>query len=327
MMRAAISPGRAIAAYAAAGILLWLFLRGSETHVLFEGLRSAGWRLLAIAVAIRLVSLIVSSLRWQVLLSPIQRVPFEDVATTMMMGMAVAAVAPMQAAEVVRPYLLARRRGLDFTATLGTIIVEWVLDTLGTLVFFVPALVVATTVSATTGRDALVISIAAIVLASALLAALPRWVTRLAAWSSGAAAAATGWRTRVAAQCRHFCNGLGVVHRPPQLFESIAYTIVIAALTAMSAWITLIAFGLPIPVSAGFLLLGLVMIGGMLPTPGAVGSFHAVCQLGLVTFFHTDRAQTILPVIALHAVLYLPGAAVGALCFIPRSAGSRARAF
>jgi len=52
-----------------------------------------------------------------------------------------------------------------------------------------------------------------------------------------------------------------------------------------------------------------------------------VCQLGLVTFFHADRAQTILPVIALHEVLYLPGAAVGALCFIPRSAGSRARAF
>src|SRR4051812_35222555 len=101
------SPTRAIGAYAAAGALLWLFFRDTETHALLDGLRSAGWRLLALAVAVRLASLLLSSLRWQLLLSPIQAVPFEDVVSTLMMGMAVAAVAPMQAAEVVRPYLLA----------------------------------------------------------------------------------------------------------------------------------------------------------------------------------------------------------------------------
>jgi uncharacterized protein (TIRG00374 family) len=327
MMRGAISSGRAVAAYAAAGVLLWLFLRGTETHVMVDAVRSAAWRLLALAVVLRLASLIVSSLRWQVLLLPLQAVPFEDVASTMMMGMAVAAVAPMQAAEVVRPYLLARRRGIDFSATLATIIVEWVLDTLGTLVFFVPAVVVAMTAGAAAGQDTLIIATVTVVLVIGLLAALPGWVTRLAAWSAAAATSTAGWRARLATQSQYFCNGLGIVHRRPQLIKATAYTAVIAVLTAVSAWMTLVAFGLPMPLSAGFLLLGLVMVGGLLPTPGAVGSFHAICQLGLVTFFHVDRTQTVLPVIALHAVLYLPGAVVGALCFIPGAAASRARAY
>src|SRR5262249_39481789 len=159
-----------------------------------------------------------SSRRWQLLLSPIQHVPFEDVATTMMMGMAVAAVAPMQAAEVARPYLLAKRRGIDFSATLATIVVEWVLDAMGTLVFFVPALVIARTTGGAASTGTLVISIVASLVVVGVLAAMPRWVTALAAWSTGAAATATGWRARAAAQCQYFCNGLRIAHRPADFF-------------------------------------------------------------------------------------------------------------
>jgi hypothetical protein len=54
----------------------------------------------------------------------------------------------------------------------------------------------------------------------------------------------------------------------------------------------------------------------MVPTPGAIGGFHAVCQIGLITFFAVDRARTVLPITALHAVLYLPGALLGLVCFL-----------
>ena len=45
----------------------------------------------------------------------------------------------MQAAEVARPYLLGQPCGLDFTAAVATVAVEWVLDRLAVLVLFVPA--------------------------------------------------------------------------------------------------------------------------------------------------------------------------------------------
>jgi hypothetical protein len=53
-----------------------------------------------------------------------------------------------------------------------------------------------------------------------------------------------------------------------------------AFLIAVSAWLTLLAFGLPVSFVSGFVILGLITIGGMIPTPGAVGGFHAVCQFG-----------------------------------------------
>jgi uncharacterized membrane protein YbhN (UPF0104 family) len=96
---------------------------------------------------------------------------------------------------------------------------------------------------------------------------------------------------------------------------------VAAFLIAVSAWLSLLAFGLPVSFVSSFLILGLVTIGGMIPTPGAVGGFHAVCQFGLVTLLKLNRASTIAPVIALHAVLYVPAAALGAMLFwtLPRT--------
>ena len=54
----------------------------------------------------------------------------------------------------------------------------------------------------------------------------------------------------------------------------------------------------------------------MIPTPGAVGGFHDVCQFGLAALLKIDPSSTVAPVIGLHAVLYIPPAALGALCFL-----------
>src|SRR5260221_9688689 len=92
------------AGYVVASVLLWVFLRNAEWQVLIDGLRSVGWLVLGGAVVVRLLSLVVASLRWQALLEPVRHVPLSRIVPAMMMGMAVNAIAPMQAAEVARPY-------------------------------------------------------------------------------------------------------------------------------------------------------------------------------------------------------------------------------
>jgi len=113
-----------------------------------------------------------------------------------------------------------------------------------------------------------------------------------------------------------FASGLGILRRPKGLAVVSGYALLASLLTGLSAWLALVAFGLPLSLLSGFIVLGLITVGGMVPTPGAVGGFHAVCQLGLVTFFTIDRASTVLPVIGLHAVLFAPPAAIGALCLL-----------
>ena len=314
---------RLLVSYGGAALLLWLFLRSADWRVLANGLQSVGWALLGAAVIVRLASLVVSSLRWQALLAPTRHVPLGPIVSATLMGMTVSTVVSMQAAEVARPYLLSRQQGLDFTATLATLAVEWCLDLLGVLVLVTPAVLYARAVGAAqVGMNpslltwefalALLLSIAGL----AALRVLPRHVDRLERWVLETRLLPPRLRAHVAAEMRVFVSGLGILQRPNGLAAVGGYSLLLSLMTAMSAWLTLLAFDLPLSLVSGFVVLGLITVGGMIPTPGAVGGFHAVCQLGLVTFFALDRARTVLPVIGLHAVLYAPAAAIGALCFL-----------
>jgi hypothetical protein len=115
---------------------------------------------------------------------------------------------------------------------------------------------------------------------------------------------------------RRWLMGVRILHEPRRFGAVAAYSLLVSLLTALSAWLALVAFGVPLSWTAASLLLGLISLGGLVPTPGAVGGFHAVCQWGLVTLCMIDRVSTVLPVIGLHAILYLPAAAIGALCFL-----------
>ena len=123
-------------------------------------------------------------------------------------------------------------------------------------------------------------------------------------------------RVPVGDHIEHFSAGLLTLQRHRDVAAVVCCSLVAAFLIAVSAWLTLLAFGLPVSFVSGFVILGLITIGGMIPTPGALGGFHAVCQFGLIALLKVDPASTVAPVIALHAVLYVPAAALGALFFL-----------
>jgi glycosyltransferase 2 family protein len=301
---------RMLASYAVAGVLLWLFVRNTDWQALADSLPLVGWPLLAAAIAVRLASLVVSALRWQALLDPTRHVGLRPMVAVTMMGMTASAIMPMQAAELVRPYLLSRREGVDFSATMGTVTVEWFLDAVAIFALFIPAALwqrLGASGAGGLGGAWFASAVLVLSLAFAALAALrlvPRWAARV----SGS--------TRRRERLQSFATGLRTLDGRRGLMTLAAYSLLLSALTAVSAWLALAAFALPVSFLSGFLLLGLVTVAGMIPTPGAIGGFHAVCQLALVALFHIDRASTVLPVIALHAVLYAPAALVGALCFL-----------
>jgi uncharacterized protein (TIRG00374 family) len=316
---------RAVVSYGVAAALLWLFLRNAEWRVLVQGLRSVGWALLAAAIAARLASLVVSSLRWQILLAPVRPVPLGPLVATMMMGMAVNTLVSMQAAEVARPYLLSQRMGLDFRSTAATIAVEWFLDLSAVLALFIP---VRGLMLGADGRSLdLNLAIALLIVLSVGSLAVLRWIPRrlgpVRNWIQGSAFVPERLRSGIADHVEQFAAGLQILERQRGLAAVVACSLLAAFLIAVSAWLALLAFGLPVSFASGFVILGLITIGGMIPTPGAVGGFHAVCQFGLMALLKVDSASTVAPVIALHAVLYVPAAALGALLFWSLPSNSR----
>jgi uncharacterized protein (TIRG00374 family) len=262
-----------------------------------------------------LLSVAVSARRWQALVAPVGHVPFGSSLMTTFIGAAATTILPMQAAEFVRPALVSRRFGMQLSMTAAAAVTEWVLDGVAIVALFVAALLWlhVDRAGALSVPAALIVLIAIFIVAAALRWLSPR-LTGLSATSPMVSVVPTPLRGGVVAWLRGFGSGLRALGGGRSVMRLGGYSIVVSILTAMSAWLTLAAFDLRMSVAAGCLLLGLITVAGMIPTPGAIGGFDAVCQLGLVAAFHVDRARTVAAVLGLHTVLYLPAAIVGGIC-------------
>jgi uncharacterized protein (TIRG00374 family) len=216
----------------------------------------------------------------------------------------------MQAAELVRPYLLSRSEHLEFGPVLSTVAVEWFLDLFAMLTLFIPSLALFRLSGAFAGMNqALLVMVFISITGLAALWALHRHAAELQRFISRRLPNRAG--TVLSEQLGHFAAGLRVLQQPRAFAAVSAYSYLISILTAVSSWLALMAFGLALPSFSAFIILGLISLGGSIPTPGAVGGFHAVCQIGLAVFFHVSAASAVLPVIGMHAVLYIPAAIVG----------------
>ncbi len=94
---------------------------------------SPSWLLASIVVSLSIF--VARALRWTWILRPLGRVPFLPAFRTTSVGFAANTVLPARAGEVIRPALLARERGLPFSALLASIVFERILDALAQLLF------------------------------------------------------------------------------------------------------------------------------------------------------------------------------------------------
>jgi uncharacterized protein (TIRG00374 family) len=305
-----LSSKKLIISYIAGLALFYFFVRNTEWASILSGTRSVLWPILILAIMLRIASLLMSCGRWRVLLQPVRGVRLSRIASATMIGATVSVGISMQAAEFVRPYLLSQSEQLEFGPVLSTVVVEWFLDLFSILTLFIPSLAFFRLTGAFTGMNQALLMLAAVsLLGLAALWALHRHAADLQHFVSRHMPNRAG--SILSDQLGHFAAGLRVLQQPRAFAAVSAYSYLISILTALSSWLALTAFGLTLPSFSAFVILGLISLGGAIPTPGAVGGFHAVCQIGLAAFFHVSAANAVLPVIGLHAVLYVPAAIVG----------------
>ena len=119
---------------AAIGILvslacIYLVLRGvdlGKTADILGGARPA-WLVLALAGVA--ADLFFRALRWQCLIAPIKPVPLRRLSAYMLVGYLANNVLPARLGELVRSHYLGDREGISRSATLGTVVVERIVDT------------------------------------------------------------------------------------------------------------------------------------------------------------------------------------------------------
>lgn len=308
----------ALVAVLALGLLAWFF-RNAHLGQVWREIARADGRLLAFALATMGLTLVLRTIRWQYLLSPVGHAGFRNAFRATAIGFAASTVLPARAGELVRPYLLARWQGFSATAAFATIVIERLLDTLTVVVLFSAFVLVfnpGVTVRASGIFEAVrlgaavvgaiaVVGLIVLFAAAGQPGALARGAMRLETVLPGRLAHV------LATFVRRFAEGLAIVRAPRRLLAAVLLSVPLWLSIAAGIWAVAVAFHIQVPFTGSFLLMALLVLGVAVPTPGAVGGFHEAFRLGATAFYTAPNDRAIGAAIVLHAASFLPVTALG----------------
>lgn len=316
---------RTIIVLALAAGLVALFLRNVDLWRVVGEIVRARPEWLALSLTTMVVNLAIRALRWQYLLEPLGPTTFALAFRATAVGFAASSILPARAGEVIRPYFLARQTRQDgpqrMTATgaFATIILERLLDVVTVLVLLASyvfvfgrdlglANPVLFTAVKWAGGTAAAGSLAALVVLFVLAGdpeRLGRVMTRLAHVVPSALA---GLLARIAEK---FARGLGAIRRPGRLLVALLWSFPLWLSIAVGIWSVAMAFRFAVPFTGSFLLLAFLVIGVIVPTPGAIGGFHEAFRVGATMFFGAPDAAAVGAAIVLHAFSIGPSLLLG----------------
>jgi uncharacterized protein (TIRG00374 family) len=316
---------RTITVVALAAALVALFFYNVDLRRVASDIVHARPEWLALSLATMFVNLAIRAMRWQYLLEPLGRTTFGTAFQATAVGFAASSVLPARAGEFIRPYFLARQtqnHGDDrvtATGAFATIILERLLDVVAVLVLlalyvfvFAPELGVTNPVALRwlkwVGGMAAVGSIVALAVLFILAgnpARLGRAMSRL---EQVVPSALAGVMAKVAEK---FARGLGAIRRPGRAIIALAWSFPLWLSIAVGIWAVAVAFRVAVPFTGSFLIIALLVLGVAIPTPGAVGGFHAAFRYGATAFFNATDDAAVGAAIVLHLISVGPSLLLG----------------
>jgi len=115
---------------------LWIFFRDVDPHRMWAELRSVNVLVLIIVAALSPLSLWLRSIRWRFMLPKTEYSNTKHLFSAVMIGFMVNNILPARAGEAARALLLWRRNGFTVAQSIGSLVVERIIDTLVFLSFF-----------------------------------------------------------------------------------------------------------------------------------------------------------------------------------------------
>jgi uncharacterized protein (TIRG00374 family) len=315
---------RTVVVLAVGVALVALFLRNVDLWRVGADIVRArpDWLLLSLATAP--LNLVIRAYRWQYLLEPLGSASFGAAFRATAVGFAASSVLPARAGEVIRPYFLARQTSRDdrmsATGAFATIILERLLDIVAVLVLLASYVLVfgrqAGASNPTVFRWLKGVGLLAAAAAVAGLVVLflrardPAQLRRFTERLSRTAPAIAGL---VGGVVENFALGLGAIRRPGRLLVALLWSFPLWLTIALGLWTGSVAFQLDIPFTGTFPIIALLAIGVAVPTPGAVGGFHAAFRYGATTLFGAPDDAAVGAAIVLHLFSVVPALLLGLL--------------
>ena len=324
-----------VGAFALAGILVYLALRGAELPEIVEALRAANYGWLIPLLIVTILGHVLRAWRWKILLEALPRhasnidrtqVPLKTTFYATMIGYMINYAVP-RLGEVVRSADVAAHEELSFAAVFGTVVVERILDALvlvlGLMIsfyllfdqlgviqkYFIDPILI----GLNQGSLSLMVGV---IFGITFSIAFIYWT----ACRPQDARLRRYWNDRLRPIWRAFRDGLATVLRSPRrlalVFSTIAMWFTYFLLTYLPLLMFDVAGTYDVSPPDAMTLLFLGAIGIAIPTPGGVGSFHYITRQALVYLFIVDESVAVTYAFFVHGWQMIVCIIVGCLCLI-----------
>jgi len=293
---------------------LYLAFRKLDFAEMIKAFSSANYWLLLPVVMIIFVSHWLRSIRWKLLLNPIQKISLSNLYSALLIGYAANTVLPAHLGEFFRAYVIGRKREISVSSVLATIVVERIID---------------------------VLSIVLIMAVTFVIYPFPDWVKKsgyiMLAFAIGMfvflvmmklySAATMNFihlilkpfpqklRERVDSLSRSFLDGLKPMENKFDYITIVVLSLLIWFCYWAVFYLNFYTFNLVaefnLNTTSSLVLLVITTISIVVPSsPGYVGTYHWLCQVSL-GLFHVPRAIALTYAIVVHAINFFPVSIVG----------------
>jgi glycosyltransferase 2 family protein len=285
--------------------------RGFDWSLFLSSLWSVqpGW--IAASIAVTLLTYVARAFRWQVLLNPLKSISMSPLISTNVVGFA-AIFLLGRPGELVRPLWLARLERIPLTATLATVIVERVLDTLMVLTLFGLSLLLVQLPSGTEHTVTLMKKAAWLMVAGSAAGIIFLFFFRSKIdWIIGYVPF-----EKVHSLLRNFSEGLSFLDRTSTLASALAHSVVVWFVIVLQFWFMLLGMNFHFSISAATLIMVGAAIGSVAQLPGIGGGFQALYIFCMTTFFAVPAEQALASAMIAWVSQLIPTVLAGGLYMI-----------
>lgn len=289
---------------------IFLALRDVDLTQVGASLLQADMRLLAMAAASFVATVLAKAARWRLLFALRREPPLGRCFSVLAIGMMVNAFVPARLGELVRAYLIGEAEGESKVYALGTIAVEKVSD-LGLLVAASVLLLAQMSLPqwlvGPSQATAVMVAVAVLLcwLAVRQNDRVLQGLGRVVRFLPG------DWGARLVEQAGLGLASLKVVQHPRLLAGLLLWTLLVWLLGMATNYVVFLAMGLSLSLWAALFLLVVLQAGVAVPSsPGKVGVFHYLTMLALAVF-GVEKEVALGYAVILHLVVYVPMALLG----------------
>jgi len=295
-------------------VFLFLAFRKVDFSQMGESLRTANYLYLVPTLATIFLSHFLRAFRWRYLLDPIRRVDTKSLLSSLLIGYAANVVTPAHLGEILRAYILSKKRALSMSAILATVVMERIIDVFSLLALMALALAIYPFPDWVVKSGTILF---AVTCALFFILVILKKSKSFAMFSMALThrVLPKGFAQRVDRFLERFLSGIVPLSHWHDYITVTFLSIVIWGCYGLVFYFCLHAFGFihefQLAWYVSLILLVITCVAVIVPSsPGYIGPYHYLCQITLA-MFSVPAGPALSFATVVHAITFLPVLLVG----------------